>query len=227
MKIGIIGSGKMGGGLGQLWAKRGHHVMFSYSRRPEKLRDLVEKIGAHASWGTPQEASSFGNILFLAVPWTAIGDALVAAGSLEGKILITCVNPFGLKGLEVGFGSSAAEEISKLAPGAIVIEAFNTIFANIFHSRADLFGNDTPTVFFCGDHQGAKSTAAKLIGDAGLRPVDAGPLQNARYLEPLAMLMMELGYSRQMGSNIAIRLMNPAVASELTEDTEVLATSLV
>jgi predicted dinucleotide-binding enzyme len=226
MKIGIIGSGKMGGGLGRLWAEQGHHVMFSYSRRPEKLQDLVKEIGSHATSGTPRDASGFGDIVFLAVPWATIGDALVAAGSLEGKILITCVNPFGLKGLEVGFRSSAAEEISKLAPGAIVIEAFNTIFANILRSRAHVFGDNTPTVFFCGDHRDAKSKVAKLIGDAGLQPVDAGPLQNARYLEPLAMLMMELGYSRQMGSDIAMRLMNPAGASELVTDAEVLATSL-
>ena len=226
MKIGIIGSGKMGGSLGRLWAKRGHHVMFSYSRRPEKLQDLVQELGSHASSGTPQEASGFGDIVFLAVPWAAVGDALVAAGSLQGKILITCVNPLGPKGLEVGFRSSAAEEISKLAPGALVIEAFNTIFANILHSRADLFGNDIPTVFFCGDHRDAKSKVAKLIGDAGLRPVDAGTLQNAQYLEPLAMLMIELGYSQQMGSNIAIKLMNSAVTSGPTPDAEVLAASL-
>jgi len=226
MKIGIIGSGKMGGSLGRLWARRGHHVMFSYSRRPEKLQDLVKELGSHARSGTPQEASGFGDIVFLAVPWAAIGDALVAAGSLEGKILITCVNPFGPNGLEVGFRSSAAEEISKLAPGAIVVEAFNTIFANILHSRADLFGNDTPTVFFCGDHRDAKFKVARLIGDAGLHPVDTGPLQNARYLEPLAMLMIELGYSRQMGSDIAMRLMNPNVMSELTADAEVLAPNL-
>lgn len=124
------------------------------------------------------------------------------------------MNPLGLKGLEVGFQSSAAEEISKLAPGAVVIEAFNTIFATILQSRAHLFGNNTPTVFLCGDHRDAKTRVAELVGDAGLHPVDAGPLQNARYSEPLAMLMMELDYSRQMGSNIAIRLMNPAGSSE-------------
>jgi len=181
--------------------------MFSYSRRPERLQDLVKEIGSQARSGTPQEAADFGDVVFFAVPWATIGDALVAAGSLEGKILVTCVNPLGLSGLEVGFRSSAAEEISKLAPGAIVIEAFNTIFAHILHSRADLFGNSTPTVFFCGDHREAKFKVAKLIGDAGLQPVDAGPLQNARYIEPLAMLMIELGYSRQMGSNIAMRLL--------------------
>ena len=227
MKIGIIGSGKMGGGLWRLWAKHGHHVMFSYSRMPEKLQDLVKEIGSHARSGTPQDAVRFGDLIFLAVPWAAIGDALVAAGSLEGKVLITCVNPLGPRGLEVGLASSAAEEIWKLAPGALVIEAFNTIFASILHSTAHLFGNNTPTVFFCGDDLDAKTTVAELIRDAGLQPVDAGPLQNARYIEPLAMLMMELGYSQRMGSDIAMRLMHPAGASELVKSADVLARSFV
>jgi predicted ester cyclase len=127
----------------------------------------------------------------------------------------------------VGLTSSAAEEIAKLARGAIVIEAFNTIFAGILHSRAHLFGNDTPTVFYCGDDSKAKTKAAELIGDAGLHPVDAGPLQNARYIEPLGMLMMELGYSQRLGSDIAMRLMNPAGATELVKSADVLARSFV
>lgn len=227
MRIGIIGSGKMGAGLGRLWAKHGHYVMFSYSPRPEKLQDLVQEIGSHARSGTPQEAVRFADTLFLAVPWAAIGDALVAAGPLDGKIVLSCVNPLGPRGLEVGLTSSAAEEIAKLAPGAIVIEAFNTIFAGILHSRAHLFGNNTPTVFYCGDDRNAKATAAALIKDAGLHPVDAGPLQNARYIEPLAMLMMELGYSQRLGSDIAMRLMNPAGGTELVKSADVLARSFV
>jgi 8-hydroxy-5-deazaflavin:NADPH oxidoreductase len=223
MRIGIIGSGKMGSGLGRLWAKHGHDVMFTYSRRPERLRNLVQEIESHARSGTPQEAVRFADVLLLAVPWAAIGDALVAAGPLQGKTVISCVNPFGTRGLEVGLTSSAAEEISKLAPGAIVIEAFNTIFAGILHSRAHLFGDNTPTVFYCGDDRDAKVDAATLIRDAGLHPVDAGPLQNARYIEPLAMLMIELGYSHRMGTDIAMRLMNPAGATELVKSADVLA----
>src|SRR6185436_12123190 len=115
----------------------------------------------------------------------------------------------------------------KLAPDAIVIEAFNTIFAGILHSRAHLFGNNTPTVFYCGGDRDAKAKAAALITDAGLHPVDAGPLQNARYIEPLAMLMMELGYSQRLGSDIAMRLMNPAGASESVKSADVLARSFV
>jgi len=227
MRIGIIGSGKMGAGLGRLWANQGHYVMFSYSRRPENLQDLVQEIGSQARSGTPQEAVRFADILLLAVPWAGVGDALAAAGPLDGKTVLSCVNPLGPLGLEVGLTSSAAEEISKLAPGAIIVEAFNTVFAGILHSRARLLGNNTPTVFYCGDDRDAKAKAAALIRDAGLDPVDAGPLQNARYVEPLAMLMMELGYSQRLGSDIAMRLMNPAGATELVKSADVLARSFV
>src|SRR6476661_1736447 len=118
MNIGIIGSGKMGTGLGRLWAKHGYHVMFSYSRRPEKLENLVLEIGSHARSGTPQEAVGFADLLLLSVPWEEVKDALSAAGAMTGKTIISCVNPFGRRGLEVGLNTSAAEEISRLVPGA-------------------------------------------------------------------------------------------------------------
>src|SRR6267378_57558 len=148
MEIGIIGSGKMGAGLGRLWAKHGHHVMFNYPRRPEKLGAVAQEIGSHAQWGTPRDVVRFADVVLLAVPWSGIGDALSDAGSLDGRTLISCVNPFGPGGLEVGLTSSAAEEISKLVPGAAVVEAFNTIFASILYSSADLFGDKPPTVFY-------------------------------------------------------------------------------
>src|SRR5437773_11519441 len=99
MNIGIIGAGKMGAGLGRLWAKHGHHVMFSYSRKPEKLDKLVQEIGAHARSGTPEDAVHFADVLLLAVPWAAIKDALSAAGSLNGNTLICCVYRLGRRGL--------------------------------------------------------------------------------------------------------------------------------
>jgi 8-hydroxy-5-deazaflavin:NADPH oxidoreductase len=169
----------------------------------------------------------FANVLFLAVPWGEVKDALSAAGVMNGKTLISCVNPFGPRGLEVGLNTSAAEEISRLVPDAAVVEAFNTIFATILHSRAHLFGNNMPTIFYCGDDRAAKSKAAELIRDAGLQAVDAGALENARYIEPLAMLLAELGQSHLMGSDIALRLMNPAGATELVKSADVLARSFV
>src|SRR6185503_6202609 len=161
MNIGIIGAGQMGTGLGRLWAEHGHHVMFSYSRRPEKLEKLVREIGSHARSGTPSKAVDFANVLLLAVPWGDVKSALSAAGAIKGKTLISCVNPFGLRGLEVGLNTSAAEEISRIVPDAAVVEAFNTIFATILHSRAHLFGSNMPTVFYCGDDRDAKSHAAE------------------------------------------------------------------
>src|SRR5438132_11010932 len=116
MRIGIIGSGKMGTGLGRLWAARGHYVMFSYSRTPAKLENRRQEMGSHAQSGRPQEAVAFAEVLLLAVPWAGIGDALVAAGPLDGKIILSCVNPLGPLGLEVGLTSSAAEEVAKLVP---------------------------------------------------------------------------------------------------------------
>jgi predicted dinucleotide-binding enzyme/predicted ester cyclase len=227
MDIGIIGSGIMGTGLGSLWAKHGHHVMFSYSRRSEKLENLVLEIGSHARSGTPRDAVGFANVLFLAVPWGEVKDALSAAGVMNGKTIISCVTPFGPRGLEIGLNTSAAEEISKLVPGAAVVGAFNTIFASILHSRTHLFGSNMPTVFYCGNDRDAKSHAAELIRDAGLQPVDAGALENARYIEPLAMLMMVLGQSHRMGSDIALRLMSPVGATELVKGADVLARSFV
>ena len=217
----------MGTGLGRLWATHGHQLMFSYSRRPAKLEHLVLEIGSHARSGTPEDAVRFADVLLLSTPWEQVKDALSAAGPLNGKTLITCVNPFGPRGLEVGLTTSAAEEISRFARGAAVVEAFNTIFANILHSRAHLFGSNTPTVFYCGDDRDAKNVAAELIRNAGLQPVDAGALENARYIEPVAMLMMELADSHLMSSDIALRLMNPAGATELVKSADVLARSFV
>jgi len=112
----------------------------------------------------------------------------------------------GLSELAIGHATSAAEEIGKMAPGAKVVKAFNSVFADIYHSDSRLFGSRMPTMFYCGDDDGAKSTVARLIRETGFEPIDAGPLKSARYLEPLAMLMIQLGYGQGMGTNIALNL---------------------
>ncbi len=108
--------------------------------------------------------------------------------------------------LAVGHTSSAAEEITKLAPGAKVVKAFNTAFAQIYQSDSRFFGSRLPTMFYCGDDSGAKATVAHLIKEAGFEPLDSGSLKVARYLEPLAMLVIQLGYGMGMGTNIAVSL---------------------
>lgn len=195
MRIGIIGAGNIGSGLGTLFARKGHQVLFSYSRDPGKIQRAVNEAGPNAQSGTPEEAARFGEIVVLAVGWEAVTEALKAAGSLDGKTLLCCVNPLtpDFSGLVVGTTTSGAEEIAKLVPRAHVVEAFLNIFAGILHSGTMQFGTDVPSVFYCGDDASSKSAVAKLITEIGLEPVDSGPLKNARFVEPTAMLLLQLG----------------------------------
>lgn len=195
MKIGIIGAGNIGSGLGTLFARAGHEVLFSYSRDRAKVDRLAAGAGSNARSGTAEEAARLGELVVLAVGWDAVPDALKAAGSLDGKTLMSCVNPLtpDISGLAVGTTTSGAEEIAKLAPGAHVVEAFLNIFAGILHSGTMQFGTDVPSVFYCGDNAGSKAAVAQLIKEIGLEPVDSGPLKNARFVEPTAMLILQLG----------------------------------
>lgn len=207
MNIGIIGSGNMGSGLGKLWAEKGHKVFFS-SRDGKKAAQVAESVGANAESGTVEEAAKYGEVILLATPWASTGEALKTAGPLQGKLIIDCTNPVkpDLSDLEIGHTTSAAEEIAKLAPGVRVVKAFNTVFAEVYHSHSRLFGSRMPTMFFCGDDAEAKAVVKKLISEIGFEPIDAGTLKCARYLEPLAMLMIQLGYEQKMGTNISLSL---------------------
>ena len=207
MNIGIIGSGRMGSGLGRIWAQRKHNIIFSYSHDQEKLNTLA-RSNPNSSAGSPAEAVKKSDIILLSVKWDSVEDAIKAAGSMQGKILIDCTNPLkpDLSDLAVGHTTSAAEEIAKLAPGANVVKAFNTIFAETYHTDSQLFGSRRPTMFYCGDDSEAKSIVSKLINEVGFEFMDAGPLKSARFLEPLAMLMIQLGMVQGMGTNIAMNL---------------------
>ena len=206
MRIGIIGTGNMGSGLGKQWAAKGHYVLFG-SRDPQKARTLANSVGANTSSGTYAEAAQFGEAVLLAVPWRGVEDAIASAGSFAEKILIDCTNPMtpDYMSLLVGHTSSGAEEIAGWAAGAKVVKAFNHIYAQIIHSSPH-FGAHNATVFYCGDDPAAKTIVANLIGDIGFEAVDAGPLQNARYLEPLAEHMVHLAYARGMGTDQALKL---------------------
>ena len=206
MNIGIIGTGKMGGGLGRLWAGRGHAIVFG-SRDPYKAIQLGESIGMMATGATITKAAQFGDVILLAVPWVAVENALSLAGPLKGKILIDCTNPMTPDYLRllIGHESSGAEQIAACARGAHVVKAFNYVYAEIIRSSPQ-FGAQNATVLYCGDDDPAKETVAGLIADAGFDPVDAGPLQNARYLEPIAGQMMQLAYVLRVGTDQALKI---------------------
>jgi predicted dinucleotide-binding enzyme len=208
MKIGIIGSGSMGSALGKIWAQQGHKVMFSYSRARAKLEAIATEVGVNAQAGTPLEAAEFGDVILFVVPWKAVNDALAQVGSLAGKAVISCVNPLksDFSGLEIGTSTSAAEEIAKLIPDAKIVEVLFP-FAQQLHSPSRQLGSETATQFYCGDDGNTKRIVADLIAQVELNPIDAGALSNARFLEPLGLLLVQLAYLGGMGTSIGFKLL--------------------
>lgn len=208
MKVGILGSGLMGGKLGTLFARAGHEVVFSYARSKEKLNRLARDAGGNAQAGTPREAAQRADALLLAVHWSRIDDVLNQAGDLPGKVIISCSLPLNDANTELvlGHATSGAEALAKKVPGAEVVSTFNNIPSEVlFGVFADRGEATAPSMLYCGDAQHGKDVAARLIRDVGFVPIDAGPLKSARYTEPLAMIIAHLAYGGSEGPEIAYR----------------------
>jgi 8-hydroxy-5-deazaflavin:NADPH oxidoreductase len=209
MRIGILGSGLMGGKLGTIFARAGHEVVFSYSRTKGKLEQLARDAGEKARAGTPAEAARDADAVLLAVHWTRLDDVLKQAGDLSGKVIVSCSLPMSAddSGLVIGRTSSGSEELAKKVPNARVVSAFNTLPSEVFFSifEGDA-GDRKPGVVYCSDDARAKTVAAQLISDAGFEPIDAGPLRISRYTEPFALLMAQLAYEGDRGPAVAYRL---------------------
>ncbi|MCC3409698.1 MAG: NADPH-dependent F420 reductase [Microcoleus sp. PH2017_10_PVI_O_A] len=210
MKIGIIGAGNVGGTLGRILTAKGHSIVFGV-RDPQsaKVQSAVEATGGNARAASVGEAASHGQVSILATPWNGTQEAIAAAGDLTGKIIIDATNPIEMTpaglaaGLTIGHTTSAAEEIAKWAIGSQVVKAFNNIGASCFENLQ--FGSQTATAFICGDNADAKKIVTNLAEDIGFEVVDAGALKQARLLEPLGMLWINLAFSG-MGQDFAINL---------------------
>jgi 8-hydroxy-5-deazaflavin:NADPH oxidoreductase len=208
MRIGILGSGLMGGKLGTLFARAGHEVVFSYARRREKLDQLARDAGHNARAGSPKDAAQGADVLLLAVHWSRIDDVLSQAGDLSGKIIVNCSLPLNAANTELVLGhtTSGAEELAKKVPGAEVVSAFNNIPSEVLIGVFAARGNATPpSMLYCGDKQAGKKIAATLIRDVSFDPIDLGPLRSARYTEPLAMIIAHLAYEGTDGPELAYR----------------------
>jgi predicted dinucleotide-binding enzyme len=208
MRVGILGSGLMGGKLGTIFARAGHEVVFSYARREEKLETLARDAGRNARAGTPGEAAQNADALLLAVHWSRVDDVLDQAGDLSGKVILTCSLPMNADdtGLVLAHTTSGAEELAKKVPEARVVCAFNTVPSEVLFGVFEARHKATrPSLVYCGDDPGGKGIATELIRDAGFDPVDAGPLRIARYTEPFALLVAQLAYEGTEGPELAYR----------------------
>jgi predicted dinucleotide-binding enzyme len=184
LKIGIIGSGHIGGTIGTLWVKSGHPVMFS-SRHPDELVSLV--YGLHsdlAKYGTIFEAIDFGDVVFIAVPYGAYPQIGADYGSkLAGKVVLDAGNA-----VERRDGSELAAEVkqqgigvtsAKYLPGARIVRAFNSMSYKYFESEANRAG-DRMAIPIAGDDKEAVAMASTLVHDAGFDPIVIGSLARAK-----------------------------------------------
>ena len=185
VKIGIIGSGNIGGTVGTLWVKAGHQVLFS-SRHPEQLKPLVDGLGALARAGTVREALTFGDVVFIGVPYGAypqIGKDY--AKEFVGKIVIDAGNAVLARDGEIGKTArenGVALTSAKLLAGARIVRAFNIMN---FRKVAGLSNRPEGRIAMpmAGDDEEALRVASALVRDAGFEPVILGPLQRSKIFE--------------------------------------------
>jgi 8-hydroxy-5-deazaflavin:NADPH oxidoreductase len=189
-KVGIVGDGNVGGALARGLRKAARQVKTVGNDKPGI-----------------RETADWADIVILAVPYQAIESVIEAAGSaLDGKVLVDVTNVLDSDmNLAVGFTTSGAEELQNRVRKSHVVKAFNTIFAQ--HMDTGRLADQPLTVFAAGDDLAARSDVLELARAIGFDPVDAGPLRNARLLEPLGYLNIQLGYVQKMGTNIGMMLL--------------------
>lgn len=185
LKIGIVGSGRVGQALGGLWIKAGHRVMFA-SRNPEKLKDMAAALGPNASTGTPAEAAAFGDVILLAVPYGATGQVgRDLADMWRGKTVLDAGNAVAARD-----GQAIADEAAKkgigalsreLLPGARVVRVFSSIGSARFTSLG--FREPRVGMPVAGDDAEAVKMAERLVRDIGFEPVVVGDLDRARLFQ--------------------------------------------
>jgi predicted dinucleotide-binding enzyme len=182
LRIGVIGSGNIGGAIGKLWAAAGHEVLFS-SRNPRTLAPLVAEAGSRARAGLPKEAAEFGPIVFLALPYSAIPQIGRDVGPLmKGKVVIDCSNPSVARDgemAEVALQKGSGVATAGYLPGARVVRAFGTINYRFAQANAHRAG-DRIAIPIAGDDADAVQTTSNLVIDAGFEPVMVGGLARSK-----------------------------------------------
>ena len=203
MNITVIGAGNMGSAFVKQLTRAGHKVVVT-ARSLDKAQ-AVAAANPGASAVASGNAAAQAEVVVLATGFGDAVSALRSVGDLSGKVIIDITNPLtaDYMGLTIGHSTSAGEEIAKAVPGAEVVKAFNTVFAQVLAEGAKLGQGQTVPVFVASDSQRAKQVARTVAESMGFDVIDAGGLKNARYLEPVAGLNIYLGYGAGLGTAIA------------------------
>jgi hypothetical protein len=190
-KIGMVGDGNVGSALTRGLVRAGHQV--------KAVGNDQAAIRGVADWG---------EVIFLAVPFGALDEVVEVIGpSVDRKPVVDVTNVVDEEmNLALGFTTSGAEELQRKLPRAHVVKAFNTVFAK--HMDTGQLKGKPLSAFLAGDDAAARTTVADLARGIGFDPVDAGPLRNARLLEPMGYLNIQLGYVLKMGGDIGIKLLH-------------------
>ncbi len=211
VKIGIIGSGRMGGSLATLWVQAGHEVMLS-SRHSEELRALATSLGPRARVGTPREAAMFGDVVLISIPYGALPEVgRELRTQLAGKIVLDTCNPYperdgpmALEARRKGTGVASAEYL----PGVRLVRAFNAINYQDLRREAHRSG-DLIAIPLAGDDTGALAVAARLVRDAGFEPVVVGPLARAKLFDVGSLVYVQVLTAKQLRARLGLASQGP------------------
>ncbi|WP_394706095.1 NADPH-dependent F420 reductase [uncultured Martelella sp.] len=203
MNIAILGTGNIGSGLARTFAKTQHGVVVADRNGGEAAAAKLAEDGLSVQAAGISAAVAQADIVILALPYGAIAG-LADQADFAGKIVVDLTNPIkgDFSGLVVSGENSAAEEIARALPGARVVKAFNTVFADLYAEGLSFNGTPVQT-FVASDDDEAKQTVISVSGEAGFDARNAGGLANARYLEPLGFMNIQFGYMLGQGTQIA------------------------
>jgi hypothetical protein len=210
MQVTVIGAGNMGSAFVSQLVRAGHTVRVTARDASKAAAVAAAYPGAVAVAG--RAASEGSDLVIVATGYADAVAALEGAGARAGQAVIDITNPLtaDYMGLTIGHDTSAAEEIAKALPGIEVVKGFNTVFAPVLAAGGDFGDGRTVPVFLASDSARAKELATTLAKSLGFEVIDAGPLKNARYLEPVAGFNIYLGYGAGLGTSIAPTWMRKA-----------------
>ena len=177
MKIGVIGSGHIGGTLAKLWAQAGHQVALSHAHGPESLAGQVAEIGHGAQAMTVEDAAAFGEVVLVAIPTGQYRT--LPAEQLAGKIVIDAMNYYAARdGDLAGMAENSSQVVAEYLAGSRLVKAFNTMYYQTLatEGRASAPLEDRLVLFVAGDDRDAVATVEELIKEIGFAPLVTGTL---------------------------------------------------